>query len=112
MLLEQEVPILTNYLHGNVPKYMTNHTIREEDRDSSVCRILELCKEKAYRKETYLLAVSIFDRYLAKTYNISTTRREQLPLLFTTSTILAAKLEQPMTPSIRRMIRLLTSDEQ
>jgi hypothetical protein len=30
----------------------------------------------------------------------------------TTSTILAAKLEQPMTPSIKRMIKLLSPEEE
>ena len=39
-------------------------------------------------------------------------KREELPLLVATSTIIAAKLEQPMTPSIKRMIKLLTLEEQ
>jgi transcription initiation factor TFIIIB Brf1 subunit/transcription initiation factor TFIIB len=38
--------------------------------------------------------------------------RNQLPLLVTTATIMAAKMEQPMTPSIKRMIKLLTLEEQ
>lgn len=85
--------------------------MRESDRDLAVHTILELCKEKCYRKETHLLAINIFDRYLAMVHSTTFTR-EQLPLLVTTSTILAAKLEQPMTPSIRRMIKLLSLKDQ
>ncbi len=35
-----------------------------------------------------------------------------MPLLVTTCVIVAAKLEQPMTPSINRMIKLLAKEEQ
>jgi len=75
-----------------------------------VKRILELCKEKGYRKETHFLAVSIFDRFLAIHHQWM--ERDQLPLLVTTATIMAAKMEQPMTPSIKRMIKLLSLEEQ
>lgn len=71
---------------------------------------MELCKEKGYREETHYLAVSIFDRYLKHVHQ--SMKREELPLLVATSTIIAAKLEQPMTPSIKRMIKLLTIEEQ
>lgn len=58
-MLQQEQR-LTNYLRGD--------SLRERDRDQAAERILDLCKEKGYRKETHLLAVSIFDRYLALTH--------------------------------------------
>jgi hypothetical protein len=40
--------------------------INGSDRNHCVHRIFELCKEKGYRKETYFLGASIFDRFLAK----------------------------------------------
>lgn len=55
------------------------------------------------------LAVNIFDRYLGMTYQQTSTY--DLPLLIVTCTIMGAKLEQPMTPSINRMIKLLNDDE-
>jgi Cyclin, N-terminal domain len=87
-----------------------SYGITEAHRDVAACRILDLCHEKGYRKETHLLAVSILDRYLSRTFEKMSPN--QLPLLVTTATILAAKLEQPMTPSIKRMIKLLTQEEQ
>lgn len=65
--------------------------IQESDRDHFAKRLLAICKEKGYRSETHLLSVSIFDRYLA--LNHKTLTVEDLPLLMTTSAILAAKLE-------------------
>lgn len=60
--------------------------------------------------------MSILDRYLHSILVLQQggllITRDQLPLLVTTTTILAAKLEQPMTPSIKRMIKLLTEEEQ
>jgi len=84
--------------------------IREEDRNHCARRLIELCKVKEYRLETHFLAIRIFDRYLQNQLHII--EHDDLPLLMTTSIILAAKLEQPMTPSIRRMIKLLAPEEQ
>lgn len=126
-LREEEKPtVLTNYLRRQKAAtgiqstaYMSTTSLRiqEHDRDYAATRILELCCEKGYRKETHLLGVSILDRYLHSLLTKSMgsgllITRDQMPLLVTTSTILAAKLEQPMTPSIKRMIKLLTNEEQ
>ncbi|TNV81978.1 hypothetical protein FGO68_gene11709 [Halteria grandinella] len=86
------------------------------ERDKLARRILDLCKEKGYRIETWLIAVNILDRFLmlgaAKLLSSDQQKATTFPLLATTVTIMAAKLEQPMTPSINRMIRLLTPDEE
>ena len=66
-------------------------SIKEVDRDTSVKRIIELCKEKNYRKETLFLAINIFDRVVSQTYVFL--KKEQLPLLYATSVLLAAKME-------------------
>ena len=58
--------MLGNYLAEIRGSKTSDDEINESDRDNCVLRILELCKEKAYRKETYFLAASIFDRFLAK----------------------------------------------
>jgi hypothetical protein len=60
--------------------------------------------------------VNIFDRFLAlagsKILTNDLAKQTQIPIIITTVTIMAAKLEQPMTPSINRMIKLLTPEEE
>lgn len=77
---------------------------------------MSLCREKGYRLETSIMAVNILDKLLTlagpKFLPSDPLRISQVPVIVTTVTILAAKLEQPMTPSINRMIKLLTVDEE
>jgi Cyclin, N-terminal domain/Cyclin, C-terminal domain len=86
------------------------------ERDRVARRVLDLCKEKGYRLETWLIAVNILDRFLsmgaAKLLVSESLKATQIPIIVTTVTIMAAKLEQPMTPSINRMIKLLTPEEE
>ena len=75
-------------------------------------RLLELWEQKTYRMETYFLAVNIFDRILS----IKLTQRapvhvSDLIVYTVTSLILAAKQEQPLSPSINRMLKLLSEAE-
>ena len=79
-------------------------------RDYGISRIIDLCKQKQYRQETLHLAINIFDRIMM--LNLKVVKPEQLPIYIVACTILAAKLEQPMTPSISIMIRLLPDKEQ
>lgn len=76
---------------------------------------MELCKEKGYRLETWMIAVNILDRFLIlagpKLIPQESSKIVQIPIIITSVTILAAKLEQPMTPSINRMIKLLSDEE-
>lgn len=67
--------------------------------------------KKEYKIETLFIAVSIFDRYLAQIGHW-TFPRDQVCLLATISLLIAAKLEQPISPSFLRMIGLLTDEEQ
>ena len=55
-------------------------------------------------------AVYILDTYLATIghWNFS---RERLCLLSTTSVLLAAKFDEPVSPNFKRMIRLLSKEE-
>lgn len=64
---------------------------------------------KGYKLETMYLAINIFDRFLSKAFSDLTTH--QLPTLITTCVIIGAKCEQPMTPSINRMVKILTDEE-
>jgi hypothetical protein len=73
-------------------------------------RILELWTEKAYRLETLFLAINIFDRILS--IDLKFVHKSELILYAVTSLIIAAKQEQPLSPSISRMVRLLTPNEQ
>lgn len=81
------------------------------DRSYAVQKIFDLHIKKEYKIETLFVAVSIFDRFLAAIGHW-TFPRDQICLLATTSILMAAKLEQPISPSFLRMISLLTEDEQ
>ena len=69
LLLSQEVPVIGNYLAKKRGAKVSQDEINESDRDHCVGRIFELCKEKGYRIETYFLAASIFDRFLAQRHD-------------------------------------------
>lgn len=57
--------------------------------------------------ETFHLAVSLADRYLEALSSQAYTPKVNFVALATISVIIAAKLEQPISPSFSRMISLL-----
>lgn len=68
--------------------------------------IVELHRLKSYREETLYLACSLADRYLARL----TSQHQPSPCLIRLAfvcTMMAAKLEEPMQPSFKRLIRLV-----
>ena len=68
---------------------------------------IHICK--GYREETFYLAVSIADKFLV----FQTIRKRPIPCLVNLSLIcclMAAKLEQPISPSFNRMIKLAKSE--
>ncbi len=66
--------------------------------------------KKEYKNETLFVATSIFDRYI-NSVGASNFPKSQIVCLSTISILLAAKLEQPISPSFTRMISLLTEEE-
>ena len=75
-------------------KFSSVVTLAERDRCAR--RVLELCKEKGYRLETWLLAINILDRFLATAdsrYLSSENKAAQIPIIITAVVIMAAKLE-------------------
>ena len=95
--------------------YLKNTTSESQftyiDRELLVSILQDLNRKKEYKPETLHLAGSIADRYLKKVLEIG----EPVPNLFAlgaTVTLLAAKLEQPISPSFNRMLALLPSEEQ
>lgn len=67
----------------------------------------KLHKIKEYKLETFHLAVSIADRYLEALSRQETTPKVDFVALATISLLIAAKLEQPISPSFSKMIDLL-----
>ena len=66
----------------------------------------ELNRLKSYKEETFYLACSLADRYLF----ITAMTRQRAPCLIRLAivcTLMAAKLEQPISPSFNRMVRLV-----
>ena len=63
----------------------------------------QLNSSKKYKLETYYIAVSIADRYLSK---LATEKAvaPNLVCLATVAVLMAAKLEQPISPSFNKMI--------
>ena len=74
-------------------------------------KIFDLHLKKEYKIETLFIAVAVFDRYMSHVghWNFP---RDQVCLLATISMLVAAKIDQPISPSFLRMISLLTDDEQ
>ena len=68
------------------------------DRSYGVQKIFELHDKKEYKIETLFTAVYIFDTYLA-TIGHWNFNREKLCLLSTTSILLAAKFDEPVSPN-------------
>jgi len=56
------------------------------------------------------MAAGIYDRYIHKV-GIKNMSKRLMVNLATISTLMAAKLEQPISPSMDIMIRLLTEEE-
>ena len=82
-----------------------------QDRERLVSIIQDLSKKKEYKQETMHLAANLADRYLS----ISIQQGKSVPNLFclgATVMLMAAKLEQPISPSFNRMLALLPSSEQ
>ena len=71
----------------------------------------DLHKKKEYKQETLHLAGSLADRYIS----LLLQQGKQIPNLFAlgaTVVLIAAKLEQPISPSFNRMLALLPATEQ
>ena len=68
-------------------------------------------QEKNYKPETLFAASNILDHYLYK-IGIEDFRKKQMINLATVSILMAAKLEEPISPSFTRMISMLSEDEQ
>ena len=68
--------------------------------------IEELVVIREYKMETIFIAVSLADRYLVSI----AVKKEKVPCLITLAVVcvlIAAKLEQPISPSFERMILVL-----
>ena len=68
-------------------------------------------KKEGYKPETMHLAGNIADRYLLKLAECGK-RAPPMAVLATVAILIAAKLEQPISPSFNRMIRLLPKSQQ
>ena len=84
--------------------------LTKRDRSYGMQKIFYLHKEKEYKIETLFTAAGIFDRYI-NIIGIENFPRENVIILSAISMLMAAKLEQPISPSFSRMIALLTRDE-
>ena len=84
--------------------------ITDYDRSYGIQRIFDLHLKKEYKKETLFIAAEIFDRYI---YSVGTSifPKTKIVALSTISMLMAAKLEQPISPSFSRMISLLSPEE-
>lgn len=83
--------------------------VSEEARHHMVTLLEELNSLKAYKEETFFLACSLADRYLV---NVAVSRQKSpcLIRLAIVCTLMSAKLEQPISPSFNRMIRLVEEE--
>lgn len=81
-------------------------------RERLISIIQDLHKKKDYKPETLQLAGSIADRFLKKLLQKDSEEVPNLFALAATVMLMAAKMEQPISPSFNRMLALLPSAEQ
>lgn len=85
--------------------YTINGQVPSQTRASMLNLIEKLGEIKEYSIDTFFLAVSLLDRYLA---NVATKERVScLGSLAVTCLLIAVKLEEPVTPSYNNMCKLL-----
>jgi hypothetical protein len=87
-----------------------SNVVSDYDRSYGIQKIYDLHAKKEYKPETLFIAASIFDRYI-HTIGVSAVPKTDVVSLSVISTLMAAKLEQPVSPSFQRMINLLTAEE-
>ena len=83
--------------------------VTEDARHHMVTLLEELNRLKNYKEETFYLACSLADRYLV---NVAV-KKQNAPCLIRLviiCTLMSAKLEQPISPSFTRMIRLVEEE--
>ena len=105
MTMLQEEYAIGDYIN------LKNSTVKvtEEARHHMVTLLEELNRLKSYKEETFYLACSLADRYLV---NVAV-KRQRAPCLIRLAivcTLMSAKLEQPISPSFSRMIRLVEDE--
>lgn len=93
---------LRHFLH-NAKDFDPNKLIKSIERSYGIQKIYDLHQKKRYKIETLFIAANVFDRYLALVGHW-TVNFQQLVHLATISTLIAAKLEQPMSPCFEKML--------
>lgn len=83
--------------------------VSEDARRHMITLLEDLHRLKAYKEETLYLAASLCDRYLVN-LAVKGQRAPCLIKLSIITTLMAAKLEQPMQPSYNRMVRLVGAE--
>jgi hypothetical protein len=95
---------------SNIRHVSIESQITELDRSYAIQKLYDLHLRKEYQPETLFTAQQILDRYLFCIGHKSFPR-ERICRLATIAMLMAAKLEQPISPSFLRMINLLSDDE-
>ena len=85
-------------------------TITAYDRSFGIQKIFDLHYKKDYKIETLFAACNIFDRFIYKT-GVAVFPKTKILGLATISTLMGAKLEEPISPSFNRMMMLLSDEE-
>jgi hypothetical protein len=90
--------------------YTKTASVTPQQRTTMVEQIVELHKLKQYKLETLFIAVGLADRFLS----LVTQTNQQVPdmtHLALVCVLLAAKLEQPVSPSFNKMIALIPDNK-
>jgi hypothetical protein len=97
-----------NYTKNFTPKMARSHLTAKE-REGAIAWICELHRARGYLVETMFIAIGIFDKYVSR---LDANELGQLDIcnFAAVCLLLAAKLNQPLTPSIGQIILLLNKD--
>ena len=104
-----QVPLKMHSKSRKEPK-PENQRFREQDRSYAMQKIFSLHEQKGYKQESLFIAGAIFDHYVAM-IGANYFNMHNVLHLAVISVLMAAKLEQPISPSFNRMINLLPDEE-
>ena len=109
-ILESQDPVIGNYTQ--VMNAEGKSIVSDKQRERIVSMMYYLVKRKEYKVETFYVAVSIMDRYFNKLINVfgyqNTPNWVQMAAV---CVLMAAKLNQPVSPSFNRMIEQIPEDK-
>ena len=73
--------------------------------------INDVSQQRFYKYETAILSLLIFEKYLNEVEYLEKLDKKRISILIATSVLLGAKVEQPLQPSIKNILKAMKSQD-